>query len=284
MNSEKSVLITGCSSGIGYSSAVYLAKRGFTVFASVRQESDAIRLSDLKLPGLIPVCPLDLTNPAHIIQAEKFISSELTKRSLPGLYALINNAGGGFIAPLELSDITKLRAEFETRIIGPVNLIQLFLPHIRRMRGSGRILWINTPAILPIPYDSSIHAPDFAVNCIIRTLRKEIGLSIPVVMIRCGMINTASPAKSVHELEQNLQSWPEDKLKYYSNALQKVKKPFGEGDKSRTDPEEVAKIIERALSVKRPLKKYRVGHLSFLSAMLEYLPQGIIDRIMPDYR
>jgi NAD(P)-dependent dehydrogenase (short-subunit alcohol dehydrogenase family) len=152
------------------------------------------------------------------------------------------------------------------------------------MRGSGRILWINTPAILPIPYVSSIHAPDFAVNCIIRTLRKEIGLSIPVVMIRCGMINTASPAKGDRELEKNLQSWPEDKLKYYSNALQKVKKSFSEGDKNRTDPEEVAKIIEIALSVKRPLKKYRVGHLSLLSDMLEYLPQGIIDRIMPDYR
>jgi NAD(P)-dependent dehydrogenase (short-subunit alcohol dehydrogenase family) len=58
----KSVFITGCSSGIGRETAVFLADRGFTVFASVRKEADAGNLRHLNLPNLVPVCPVDLTN------------------------------------------------------------------------------------------------------------------------------------------------------------------------------------------------------------------------------
>ncbi len=64
--SNKGVLITGASSGIGFSIAKFLAERGFTVFGTVRKESDAEKLKSLKIPELVPVYPLDLTEPSHI--------------------------------------------------------------------------------------------------------------------------------------------------------------------------------------------------------------------------
>ncbi len=276
-----SILVTGCSSGIGFRSAVFLAEKGYTVFAGVRREPDVRKLISQGMANLVPVFPLDLTNPGQIKEAEAFVREELEKRSIEGLSALVNNAGGGFIAPLELADTGALRTEFETRIIGPVGMIQAFLPLLREAPGTGRIIWINTPALLPIPFDSSIHAPDFAVNCIIRTLRNEFGFRIPVIMIRCGVIKTEAVERSYHELEENLKIWPPEKLSYYAEALGKIKQNFELYDKKRTDPVEVAKIIEKAVSDIKPRKKYRVGHLSLLSGLLENLPQDAIDALMP---
>jgi NAD(P)-dependent dehydrogenase (short-subunit alcohol dehydrogenase family) len=99
-NNNEAVLITGCSSGIGQQIAITLAKHGFVVFATTRKEADAESLRNLNLPSLVPVCPLDLTNLEHISKAAKFVANELNRRGKNGLYALVNNAGGGSPAPI----------------------------------------------------------------------------------------------------------------------------------------------------------------------------------------
>ncbi len=93
--SNRSVLITGCSSGIGRATALYLAKNGFTVFASVRKVTDSEDLCQLQEPNLIPLCPLDLSRPGDISPVLETIHAELKRWGQAGLYALINNAGGG---------------------------------------------------------------------------------------------------------------------------------------------------------------------------------------------
>ena len=130
----------------------------------------------------MPVWPLDLTKPGDISQAFEFISEELKKRNLPGLYALINNAGGGFIATIELMDLDKFKIELETRMVGPIRLLQTFLSLLREAKG--RILWLVTPAIMPVPLVASIHICDFAVNYLARTLKIELKKwGIPVILI-----------------------------------------------------------------------------------------------------
>lgn len=275
----KSILVTGCSSGIGRACAVLLADRGFTVFAAVRKETDAQNLRRLNLENLIPLCPLDLSRPEHLPQIFEKVCVELNKLGQEGLFAIINNAGGGFISPIELMDLNKFRTELETRLTGPIGLLQTFLPMLRKTQG--RILWIVTPALMPIPFDSSIHACDFAVNNLARTLNIELKpWNIPVVMVRCGMIKTESVERSYGELESNIKNWPEEISKLYKKILDEVVKKWHDFDKKRTDPAEVAKIVYKVLTAQKPKNRYRIGYMSGKSAMLELFPQSFVDSIM----
>ncbi len=199
----KSILITGCSSGIGYATALYLARNGFTVFATVRKPADYERLRRLQEPNLIPYSPLDLTGTGDIPPAVDFLQTNLKQKGQAGLYALINNAGGGSVAPIELMDLEVFHRELQTRLVGSAALVQSLLPLLRR--GEGRIVWIVTPATIPTPYVASIHACDFAVNCIARTLDLELApWHIPSIQVRCGGIKTAKGLKTTSEAEEIL--------------------------------------------------------------------------------
>jgi NAD(P)-dependent dehydrogenase (short-subunit alcohol dehydrogenase family) len=273
------VLVTGCSSGIGRAIAVHLARRGFTVFATVRKVDDVDKLRQLNIANLLPTYPLDLTKLGHLPGIFETVTGELKARGKEGLYAIVNNAGGGSVAPIELMDLDKLRIEFETRILGPVALLQSFLPLIRQARG--RVVWIVTPGLIPIPFVSSIHACDFAVSCLARTLQLELKQwRIPSIRIKCGGIKTAAPAKSARELEDSLQRWSRERAELYARALQKQQEEFDVFDTKRTDPEEVAGIVYSALSARKPKRSYIVGHMARAAATLELFPQSAVDWIM----
>lgn len=278
-SAHRAVLVTGCSSGIGRAIAIYLAENDFTVFAAVRKKEDAENLAKLQKPHLIPTYPLDLTNLNHLKGVLEFVKEALDNRAIKGLYAIINNAGGGSIAPIELLDLDKFHMELQTRILGPVALLQSFLPLIREARG--RILWIATPALLPSPYLTDIHACDFAVNFIARTLKIELmAWNIPSILIRCGGIKTSSPDRIYRILNENIKKWPKENYELYAGALEKTRKEFEEFDKKRTDPTEVAKVVYKALIGKKPKRRYRVGYMSGLAAFLELFPQTMVDYIL----
>jgi len=276
---REGVLITGCSSGIGRATAIHLARRGFTVFATVRKQADAESLRGLNEPNLIPVCPLDLTRLEHIPPAIETVTGELERRGKEGLYALINNAGGGSVAPIELMDLEGFRTELEARVLGSVAMVQACLPLIRRARG--RIVWIVTPAIMPTPYVTSIHACDFAVNCIARTLEIELEpWKIPNIMIRCGGIKTAASLKSDAELTASLKAWPRERSALYEAALRQWQEDMAGFDAKRTDPERVAEVVFKALCAQEPKRRYSIGHMAGAAAFLESLPQPVVDAIL----
>src|SRR5512139_3954079 len=102
---DKAVLITGASSGIGKTTAIYLARRGFIVFATIRRSEQAAELANMGIPTLIPTAPVDLTKIEQIQAAIQNVTAELERRKINGLYGLINNAGGGGFAPVELMEI-----------------------------------------------------------------------------------------------------------------------------------------------------------------------------------
>jgi len=141
---KRAVIITGCSSGIGKATAIHLAKNGFLVLASVRKAADVQSLEQFTLPNLIPLYPLDLTKLEQIEATRARVLSELENREISGLYALINNAGSGSPAPIEVMNLSELERELKTRIVGAISLVQNFLPLLRK--GQGRIIWIMTPA------------------------------------------------------------------------------------------------------------------------------------------
>jgi NAD(P)-dependent dehydrogenase (short-subunit alcohol dehydrogenase family) len=275
-SSNRSVLLTGCSSGIGRTTALCLAENGFTVFASVRKEEDRQQLVSLQEPNLIPICPLDLSRPEHIPAVVESITAELKRRGQTGLYALINNAGGGGVAPIELMDLGIFQKELQSRLVGTVGLVQAVLPLLRQ--GGGRIVWIVTPAIIPTPYVSCIHACDFAVNCIARTLEIELKpWHIPSIQIRCGGIKTARGMKTTSEVEAIL-NHPKSDL--YRAALVKWSKEMTDFNQKRTEPEKVARLVLAALCAGNPKRRYSVGYMSGAAALLEALPQGLSDKIL----
>ena len=276
----EAVLITGCSSGIGRATAIHLARHDYTVFATVRRDSDAAALSALQEPNLVPVCPLDLSHQDHIPAAVDFVNAEIQSRSLTGLRALINNAGGGQVAPVELMDLGQFNQELQVRLVGATALLQALLPTIRRTPG-GRIMWITTPALIPTRYVASIHAADFAVNCLVRTLRIELKRwAIPTVMIRCGGIQTPSVTRSMDKLHDDLQRWPDDQVELYGDELRAWIREMAEFDARRTPPEKVAEVVYQALKADSPRGRYSVGYMAGIAAVLESIPQPLADAIL----
>jgi NAD(P)-dependent dehydrogenase (short-subunit alcohol dehydrogenase family) len=277
-------LITGCSSGIGRSTAIYLAQHGFTVFATVRKETDAASLRSLEeasgtIPNLIPIHPLDLTKLEQIPGVVETVAYELERRGKKGLYALINNAGGASVAPIELIDLDRFRIELQARVLGSVAMVQAFLPLIRQT--GGRIVWIVTPATIPTPYVTSIHACDFAFDCIARTPDIELKpWSIPNILIRCGGIKTATGLRTMVELGASFQTWPRKRLVLYEQALRQWGKDMAEFDAKRTEPEQVARVVLEALRAKQPKRRYSIGHMAKAAAFLESLPQPIADWLL----
>ncbi len=275
----RGVLITGCSSGIGRAAALALAERGFTVFATVRKEADAESLRDLNLPGLVPVCPVDVSDPEDLAPAAAFVAGELARRGCNGLYALVNNAGAGRPAPVELLPLDEFHTELRARVLGSVALVQAFLPSLRQ--AGGRIVWIMTPALIPTPYVASIHACDFAVSCLARTLDIELRRwGIPSIMIRCGGIRTPAGLRTVEDVETLIRTGPPDRVSLYEEALRKWAGEMDAFDRKRTAPGKVAEIVVRALAADKPRRRYSVGHMARAAAFLELLPQSVADRIL----
>jgi NAD(P)-dependent dehydrogenase (short-subunit alcohol dehydrogenase family) len=275
----KTVLITGCSSGIGRATALHLAQQGYTVFATVRKVTDADNLRALREPNLVPICPLDLSRLDQIPGVIDQVTSELERRGQHGLYALINNAGGGTVAPIELMDLTKFQIELQARVLGSTAMVQACLPLIRQ--AGGRIVWIATPATIPTPYVASIHACDFAINCLARTLDIELkAWQIPNIMIRCGGIKTPAGLRTTADVELALKNGAPDRVALYEQALRAWGKDMAAFDEKRTEAEKVAAVVKTALDAQRPKRRYSIGYMARAAAILEAMPQSLADWIL----
>jgi NAD(P)-dependent dehydrogenase (short-subunit alcohol dehydrogenase family) len=224
------------------------------------------------------ICPLDLTREDQIETAAGMLRDRLAETG-KSLFAVVNNAGSGAPAPIELIPAEMMNRELAARITGPIILLQQILPLLRS--GAGRILWITTPAIIPTPFVAAIHACDFAVNCLARTLDIELARwNIPTIMIRCGGVQTPAGLRTTDDVARLLHTAPADRVSLYASALQKWAEEMAEFDKRRIPPEHVAETVLRALETPRPRRRYSVGHMARLAAMLEALPQPLADWIL----
>eukprot|EP00698_Gefionella_okellyi_P023793 TRINITY_DN822_c0_g2_i2.p1 TRINITY_DN822_c0_g2~~TRINITY_DN822_c0_g2_i2.p1 ORF type:complete len:161 (-),score=18.93 TRINITY_DN822_c0_g2_i2:544-1026(-) len=122
------IIVTGCSSGIGKSTAIKLASIGFTVFATVRKEVDAEQLRQIGNDHLIPII-VDIANSDAIRAAHFLIMSQLRQRKQQ-LVGLVNNAGFGVSTPCELATMDSFREVFDTNFFGTFELTKAFLPQL----------------------------------------------------------------------------------------------------------------------------------------------------------
>src|SRR3954449_8354846 len=193
MTQPTTVLITGCSSGIGHATAERLAAAGWTVYATARKPET---LADLEGRGCRTLA-LDVTDEASMQAAVAAVEGEHG-----AVGALVNNAGYSQSGAIETVPMEKVRSQFETNVFGLVRLCQLVLPGMRRARAGKIVNLSSMGGRLVFPGGGFYHATKYAVEAISDALRFELrGFGIDVVVVEPGLIRTAFGEVAVQGIE-----------------------------------------------------------------------------------
>lgn len=265
-NAQRSILITGCSSGIGLCAARGLKERGWRVFASARGEADVARLIDEGLEAL----RLDLTDPGSIQSA----LDEILRRTDGRLDALFNNAAYG--QPGAVEDLRRevLTAQFETNLFGTHDLTCRVIPIMRR-QGHGRIVHNSSVlGLIALPFRGAYNASKFALEGLSDTLRLELhGSGIQLSLIEPGPITSRFRANATRMYERHIDaqnSVHRDTYRRMENRLRKQ----GPAAPFTLPPQAVLKKLLHALESPRPKARYYVTFPTYLFGTLRRLLPG----------
>jgi NADP-dependent 3-hydroxy acid dehydrogenase YdfG len=268
-----SVLITGCSSGIGAATAAELAAHGHTVYATARRPETLTELADAGCQTLA----LDVTDEDSMAAAV----AEVEKREGGSIGVLVNNAGYSQSGAVESIPLDDIRRQFETNVFGLIRMNQLVLPGMRKS-GSGRIINIGSMGgKLTFPGGGIYHATKYAVEAISDAMRFEVqGFGVDVVLVEPGLIRTEFAGTAVGSTS-NLNDGPYAEFnsrvgtvtaEIYAGPLAKV---AGGG------PDAVAKVIRKAIDAKRPKARYTVTPSASLGILQRQLtPDRVWDLAM----
>lgn len=270
----RSILITGCSSGIGLACAQGLLKKGWRVFASARSAEDVERLKDL---GLADALFLDVADSESIFSGVQWVLTQTGGN----LDAVFNNAGFGVPGAVEDLSRAAMRYQFETNVFGAIELTNQVLPIFRR-QGYGRVVFNSSVlGFAAMPYRGAYNASKFALEGFADTLRLELqGSGIFVSLIEPGPIVSRFRANAAEQFYR----WIKPELSFHLPSYQvmdaRLKKagpvaPF-------TLPEEaVLEVLLRALEVKTPAVRYRVTTPTKVFAFLKrILSSRLLDRVL----
>ncbi len=270
---RRSVLITGCSSGIGHHCAHALAQRGWRVIASARRPGDVARL---EREGLAAV-PIDLDDPESIRRGVER-TLEITGGKL---YALFNN--GAYGQPGAVEDLSRevLRAQLETNLLGWHDLTCRVIP-VMRAQGGGRIVQNSSIlGFLGIPYRGAYIASKFALEGLTDTLRLELrGTGIRVSLIEPGPVLSRFRENAHRALQANIDVERSVHRAAYELAERRLTKE-GAAQPFTLPPAAVLKKLVHALESRRPKPRYRVTLPTHLFAVLtRVLPTRSLDWVI----
>lgn len=267
---NKTILITGTSSGIGRETAIRLAKDGHKVFAGVRRKVDKQELEKLN-PNIIGVY-IDITNPASIDKAFWFVLKNTDK-----LDVLINNAGTVVAGPVELLDTKKLKEQFEVNTFGAVAVTQKFMSLLK----NGKVINISSMASYGIfPYISAYCASKRALDILFNSFALENKDKIKVISIKPAAIKTPIWNKSIKKAHESFEAINDAAKEKYFNELVYLEK---NAHSNNTKGIEIYKVVDKIIEVikkKNPKSSYNVGFKATLVDLFSKLPQCIINLII----
>lgn len=250
---QKTLVITGCSTGFGRATALRMAGLGWRVFATVRKDADLVALQEeaRRLEGdgeLVPVL-CDITDAAQVASLRGAVSAVVES-----LDALVNNAGTAYAAPLELLELDDLRQQFEINVVAQISVTQAFLPLLKAAKGT----IINISSIsgrYAAPVIGPYAASKYALEALSDALRVEMApFGVRVVLIEPGSSSTQIWATSRQRAEK-LNQYRDGP---YGPLLARVERFINHSEKHGFAPELVAEVIEQALSTARPKARYLV--------------------------
>ena len=272
-HSDKTILITGCSTGIGYCVAKGLQARGYRVFATARRTESVEALEAEGLESL----QLDLDDSDSINNAV----NEVLSRTGGSLYAVFNN--GAFGLPGAVEDLSReaIRAQFETNFFGWLELTNRLLP-VMRKQGYGRIIQNSSVlGFVAMPFRGAYNASKFAIEGLSDTLRLELhDTDIHVVLVEPGPILSNFRANALKALQKYIDIDHSVHRERYHAVLERLNKE-GPAVPFTLPPEAVLEKVVRALEVRTPKARYYVTFPTGLFAWLKrLLPTRTLDRLL----
>lgn len=263
-------LVTGCSTGIGYSASLMLARNGFYTYASMRNigKSTSIKRLATKEALSLEAIQLDVNDDLSVKNAIEEIISEKGRIDI-----LVNNAGYGLIGPIEDISIEELKAHFETNLFGLIRVTQQVLPTMRRQKEGGRIINVSSiGGIAGYPFSAAYCSAKFALEGLSESMSYEVEpFDIKVILIEPAFVisDFHNNAKIVIKSDKAANTSP------YIQTMNKMFEAYKQVvEEYKMPAEEVAKVIFNASISSNPYRRYLVGKYSEM--MME------TKRTMPD--
>lgn len=268
------VLVTGSSTGLGLEAALYLAEKGFKVYATVRDIAAAPRVNEAaaKRGVTVSVLELDITNQESIDHAVAAIVAEAGP-----IFGLVNNGGIGLRGCLEDLTDEEIRRVFDANVFGTIAVTKAVLPHMRSA-GRGRVITISSVGGRISSYGVSMYcASKFALEGFGEALALEIApFGLQSILVEPGIIDTTR--WSTH---RGLAAGALDPASPYHRMFQ-VSEVMSDDivARSRTKPVDVARTIHTALTVEKPKMRYIVGRpASAVVKLRRLLPEPFFERV-----
>ena len=242
---NRSILITGASSGIGKASARYFQARGWNVIATMRNPEQETELNRLER---VLVTRLDVQDVASIDTA---LAAGLARFGTVDV--LLNNAGYGAYGPLEATPLTKIRRQFEVNVIGLLATTQALVPHFRARR-QGTIINISSiGGKITFPLGTLYHGSKFAVEGLSEALHYELApLGVRVKLVEPGMVKTDFAGRSFDFSH-------DPALTDYQPVVQSLLAALGPMAEAASPPESVAEVIYQAATDGTARLRYEAG-------------------------
>ncbi len=273
MIDRPSIIVTGCSSGIGAWCARALLKDGWRVFATVRKVEDLAALENDGIEALL----MDYTKPDTISK----LVDDVFARTGGRLDALFNNGAYGQAGAVEDLPVEALRLQLETNVIGWHDLTRRIIPAMRA-QGHGRIVQCSSIlGIVPFKWRGAYNASKFALEGLTLTMRMELeGSGIEVSLIEPGPITSRFTANALINIERFIDLKGSVHAVEYERQLRRLKGESGPA-KGKLEPDAVYTALKRALTAKKPKPHYIVTQPAKQGALLKkLLPAGLFYRII----
>lgn len=255
MSEQRSVFVTGASTGIGEACALELDRLGFQVFLGVRRHEDAERLAGRMSGRTVPVVA-DVTDAAAVSAAAERIGSVVGPRGLAGL---VNNAGIVVAGPLELLPIDHLRTQLEVNVLGQIAVTQAMVPLLRRAQGR----LINMSSIsgcIASPFLGPYAASKFALGALNDALRIELRRwNIAVAIIEPGSVKTPIWEKARTMADALAGRLDPESVALYQADVESFRTAFAKVADKAIPVRHVVRAVVHALTARRPKTRYRVG-------------------------
>jgi NAD(P)-dependent dehydrogenase (short-subunit alcohol dehydrogenase family) len=271
---SRAVLITGCSTGIGHATATRLAAAGWPVYATARRVET---LADLEAGGCRTLA-LDVTDEASMQEAVAQV-----EREHGAVGVLINNAGYSQSGPIEEVPLDAARRQFETNVFGPMRMAQLVLPKMREQRWGKIVNMSSMGANFTFPGGGWYHATKHALDALSDALRFEVkGFGVDVVIIQPGLIMTEFGNAATASMEDTTDEGGPYGA-FNAGLAKATQNAYTDGPMAKLGgpPETVAKVIERAITSKRPRARYLVTTSArLLTTQRKLMPDRAWDALM----
>lgn len=269
---QKLIVVTGASTGIGASVARELARQGFHVLAGVRRDHDA---DAIRSTGIEPVI-LDITKPEQVEALAARVAGDPR-----ALHALVNNAGIQVNGPVEALPMAQWRWVFEVNLFGHIAVTQALLPAL--LRSKGRVINISSVGgkVAMATYGAYAGAK-FALEAVSDSLRREVApLGVQVVVVEPGGIRTEMAARGIATANHLAAQMTPEQDERYGNLVQAINTLMASGTASGLTADAAARVIAKAVTTRRPRTRYTIGRdAARVIRLAQMLPDRTLDRVI----